>query len=313
MKSTDLMHQMHMRVRRSFPSIPSLMAFEAVMRTGSATRAAEELNLTQSTVSRLLKGLEEQLGTPLFARQRKRLVPLELAEVYVVEVTRALDILQSASTSILANPAGGVLNLAVLPTFGTRWLAPRLTQFFEKNPGISVNLTTRFERFSFEREAFDAVIFFGAPDWPDAEHLQLFDERLTACAAPSLLARHPVRVAADMAKLPLLQLPTRLSAWDDWFLGQGAEPVPATGMLTDQFSMMIQAAISELGVALLPDYLAATEIAEKRLTPILTRAVPGRGAYWLAWPRGRSAHKPFTAFQLWIKEMAACSTQASLR
>lgn len=271
------------------------------MRTGSTTAAAVDLNLTQSTVSRLLKGLEDQLGTPLFQRQRQRLVPLDVARSYQPEISRALDFIQNASTAVIANPDGGVLNLAVLPTLGTRWLAPKLHRFFELHPGVSVNLSTRFDRFSFESNIFDAVIFYGDPDWPGGQHLRLFNETLTACASPDLLARYPIEVPADLMSVPLLQLQTRRSAWDDWFRGQGVDPVGASGMLMDQFSMMIQAAISGLGVALLPDYLAAPEIAEKRLEPILTRAVPGSGSYWLAWPETRETYRPLTAFCDWLK------------
>ncbi len=76
-------------------------------------------------------------------------------------------------------------------------------------------------------------------------------------------------------------------------------------MVVDQFSMMTQVAISGLGVALLPDYLARIEIAEGRLTPILRTAVPGRGAYWLAWPDRKAGLKPLEAFRVWLAERMA--------
>lgn len=289
-----------LRPRRFLPSVSLLLAFEAVLRHESVTAAARELSLTQSTVSRLIQTLEEQLGQTLFLRQRKRLIPTDAARTYGRDISRALDMIQQASTALVVNPDGGALSLAILPTFGTRWLAPRLGRFLEATPGISVNLATRVKRFGFEAELFDAVIFFGQPDWPGARHLKLFDETLTACASAAFLQRHPVRSAADMMTLPLLQLETRLDAWEAWFRGQGAAAPRASGMLVDQFSMMIQAAISGLGIALLPDYLARTEIAEGRLAPILRQAVPGTGAYWLAWPAEKQTYRPLTAFRDWI-------------
>ncbi|MCY1305058.1 HTH-type transcriptional regulator PerR [compost metagenome] len=112
-----------------------------------------------------------------------------------------------------------------------------------------------------------------------------------------------------MEGLQLLQLETRTRAWKIWFAAQGAEPVSVTGMLFDQFATMTQAAISELGVALLPDYLADVEIAEGRLSPLLKRSVRGPGSYWLAWPQARANYPPLDAFRSWLSREVAHGTQ----
>ncbi|WP_341487983.1 LysR family transcriptional regulator [Pararhizobium sp. A13] len=289
-----------MRPRRFLPSISLLSAFEAVLRTGSISAAAREVNLTQSTVSRLVQNLEEQLGRPLFERHRQRLIPTEAAQAYGRDVTRALDLIQRSSMEFSANPGGGALSLAILPAFGTRWLAPRLGKFLTKHPGVTINLATRLKRFNFAAEGFDAAIHFGADDWRDAGHMKLFEEALTACISPALLAEHPVRTVHDMVGLPLLQLETRSNAWRMWFAAQGAESPSVTGMLLDQFATMTQAAIAGLGIALLPDYLADIEIEEKRLVPLLKRSVPGSGSYWLVWPRSRANYPPLEAFRTWL-------------
>jgi len=288
------------RPRRFLPSLSLLMAFEAVLRTGSTAAAARDLDLTQGAVSRLIQSLEAQLGQRLFDRHRRRLIATEAARTYGRDIVRALDLIHRASMELSVNPTGGVLTLAVLPAFGTRWLAPRLGTFMTANPGVTINLATRLKRFNFEAEGFDAAIHFGADDWRDAGHLKLFDERLTACAAPELLERHPVRRVEDLRGLPLLQIETRPTAWAVWFGGQGMEAPPARGMLFDQFAPMTQAAISGLGIALLPDYLAASEIAEGRLLPVLERAVAGVGAYWLVWPEARANYPPLEAFRSWL-------------
>lgn len=294
-----------MRPRRFLPSLSLLTAFEAVVRHGSVTDAAAELSLTQSTVSRLVAQLEAQLGVALFTRARRRLIPTEAARAYAAEVARGLDMIQSAGMRAVANPQGGQLSLSVLPTFGLRWLAPRLPAFLETNPGVSVDLATRSTRFSFDLEPFDAVIFFGRDDWPMARHMKLFDEQLTACAAPDYLARHPVPDPQALARHPLLHLVSRPQAWADWFAAHGAEPAGPGGMRLDQFSIMVQSAISGLGVALLPDYLAESEIAEGRLTALFTRRVRASGAYWLAWPETRDRHPPLIALRGWLAQTCA--------
>lgn len=288
------------RRRRLLPSISLLSAFEAVLRTGSTAAAARELDLSQGAVSRQVQSLENQLGRPLFDRHRRRLVPTEAARAYGRDVTRALDAIQRASMELSANPGGGVLSLAILPAFGTRWLAPRLGTFQAVNPGVTINLATRLKRFNFEAEGFDAAIHFGTDDWRDAGHMKLFDEQLTACAAPALVAATPVETIDDLRKLPLLQLETRPTAWAAWFQGQGVAPGSARGMLFDQFATMTQAAIAGLGVALLPDYLADPEIAEGRLLPLFERRVAGVGSYWLVWPKSRSSYPPLEKFRDWL-------------
>ena len=289
-----------MRPRRFLPSLSLLSAFEAVLRTGSTAAAARELSLTQSTVSRLVQTLEEQLGRPLFERNRQRLVATDAALSYGRDVARGLDLIQRASMEFAANPGGGTLSLAILPAFGTRWLAPRLGDFLSRHPGITVNLATRLTRFNFSVENFDAAIHFGSDDWPDAGHMKLFEEQMTACIAPALLEQCTVVVPQDILVWPLLQIETRPNAWPIWFEAQGA-PVPATtGMLFDQFATMIQVAIAGLGVALLPDYLAQIEIREKRLVPLFKQAIRGGGSYWLVWPQDRADSPPLEAFRVWL-------------
>ncbi len=290
-----------MRPRRFLPSLRLLLALDAVVRHRSVTAAAKELDLTQSTVSRLIQSLEEQLGTKLFTRQRKRLVPNAAALAYQREVGAALDLIQSASTRVVANPDGGTLSLAVLPTFATRWLGPRLGQFLQSHPGVSVNLATRIKRFDFSGEVFDAAIYYGPADWPNVAHLKLFEERATACAAPDFIARSGLDAPADLANYPLLYLESRPGAWGDWFQAHNVDLHVGGGMMVDQFSMMIQAAISGIGIALLPDYIAQAEIAEGRLQALHTQAVPMRGAYWMVWPEEKSDVPPLIALRNWLE------------
>jgi len=292
------------RQRRVLPSLSLLTAFEAVLRTGSTAAAARDLDLTQGAVSRLVQNLEAQLGIALFRRERRRLIPTDAARAYVRDITRALDLIARASMELRANPGGGELSLAILPAFGSSWLAPRLPDFLAAHPGITVNLATRLKRFNFAAEGFDAAIHFGQADWRDAGHLHLFDERLVACAAPALLDRQPVETPADLLALPLLQIETRPTAWQAWFTAQGIDSPLPRGMLFDQFAPMTQAAIHGLGVALLPEFLADPEIAAGRLRA-LGGPVTGIGSYFLVWPEARAAHPPLAALRDWLADATA--------
>lgn len=294
-----------MRPRRFLPSIKLLLAFDSVVRLRSVTAAAIELDLTQSTVSRLILALEEQLGKKLFMRQRRSLVPTATAMAYQQDVSRALNMIQKASLSLVANPEGGTISLAVLPTFATHWLAPRLGGFFNRHPGVAVNLSTRIQRFEFSGEMFDAAIYFGEPDWANVNRLKLFDEHVTACASPEFIASHKLTSADDVADFPMLYLESRANVWSDWFEAQSASNRGGSGMMMDQFSMMIQAAISGIGVALLPHYLAQIEISEGRLIPIFKPAVRVGGSYWLIWPDEKAELAPLVSLREWLKEQTA--------
>ncbi|HEV7418155.1 MAG TPA: LysR substrate-binding domain-containing protein, partial [Tianweitania sediminis] len=196
----------------------------------------------------------------------------------------------------------GALSLAILPAFGTRWLAPRLGRFQSSHPGVTLNLATRLKRFNLDAEGFDAAIHFGTDDWRSADHLKLFDERVTACASPAFLTHNKIHRPEDLLDLPLFQIESRPSAWPVWFEAHGLSGSSGHGMLFDQFAPMTQAAIAGLGVALLPSYLAAPEIAEKRLVALFKEEVAGVGAYWLVWPTHRADYPPLLAFREWLAE-----------
>lgn len=291
--------------RRLQPSISLLTAFEAVCRTGSTAAAARELSLTQGAVSRMVKTLEDQLDVSLFKRERKRLKPTDAAKAYAQDVRKALDLIARSTLGLRANPGGGTLSLAILPTFGTRWLAPRLPQFLSTHPGVTINLGTRLQRFDFSQSTFDAAIHFGDPAWPETDHLKLFDERMIACCSPDFRERHPLARAEDLLSAPLLILETRPNAWTSWFAAHGCGTPSARGMMFDQFATMIQAAIHGMGVALLPAFLATGEIEAGRLVAAHDGPILGMGAYYLIWPHSGAQHPPLRAFRAWLEAETA--------
>ncbi len=291
--------------RRFLPSLSLLAAFEAVCRTGSTLAAAHDLDLTQGAVSRLVQNLEAQLGVTLFLREGRRLKPTDAALAYARDVVKALDLISRGSMRVRSNTGGGTLSLSILPTFGTRWLAPRLPRFLAEHPGVTINLGTRVRPFDFEEEGFDAAIHFGEESWPNAGFLKLFDERLVATCAPEFLARHPVGAASDLLALPLLQLETRPTAWPAWFRQHEVDGTPPYGMLFDQFGPMIQSAIYGMGVALLPEFLATGELADGRLVTAWGQSTPGDGSYYLVWPNVGAWYPPLQAFRSWLANEAA--------
>ncbi len=290
--------------RRFLPSMSLLRAFEAAARHQSFTAAATELNLTQGAVSRQIRVLEELLGSDLFIRERQTVRLTSAGETYAREIREALKRISSATLSFRANPKGGTLNLAILPTFGTRWLAPRLPRFLRDNPGITINLTTRLAPFDFTLEQADAAIHFGGPDWQGAELEYLMSETVVPACSPALLEIYHFEQPSDLLKAPLLHLVSRPDAWERWFEVHNALTGLLHGMLFDQFATAAQAAISGLGVALLPEFLIKDELKRGDLVRALDLPMQSTEQYYLAWPSNRAAYWPLEAFRRWIVQEA---------
>ncbi len=291
--------------RRLLPSITSLSALEALDRLGSASAVAEEMALTQSAVSRQLQGLERQLGVTLIQRDRKRLTLTPAGQDYVTRIRSALSQIATASLSLQVAPVGGTLNLAILPTFGMRWLMPRLPEFTRLHPDITINMSTRLRPFSFTSEPFDAAIHFGSPEWPGTEALLLRTEKVLPVCAPDLLPHGAPEDPSALLRLPLLHIQTRPSAWADWFQAMEVKTrAPLPGMMHDQFSTITQAALHGLGVALMPDYLVEQDLATGRLVAAHPEPVEARGAYYLVWPQARSEDESLRLFRHWLASQA---------
>ncbi len=286
--------------RRFLPSIASLRALEALDRLGSATAAADALTLTQSAVSRQIQALEEQLGVTVIVRDGRRIALTPDAVQYAAEVRAALNQIAQASLKLTVNPSGGALNLAILPTFGMRWLVPRLPDFARSHPEVTLNLSTRIKPFNFALEPFDAAIHFGLSDWPGTQSMRLRGEAVVAVCAPGLIAAKPPGTAAGLLDMPLMHIETRPHAWRAWFAAHGVETSRVTGTIYDQFSTITQAALHGLGVALLPEYLAKGDIAAGRLVIAWGDPTPSPGAYHLVWPDAKTGDGALTKFRDWL-------------
>ncbi len=288
--------------RTHTPSLAALQAFEAAARLESFTRAAEELHLTQGAVSRQVAGLEAALGLQLFERIRQRIVPTEAGRAYAAEIRDILSRLQTATLSTMAmKNVGGTLSLALLPTFGTRWLIPRLPDFFARHPEIAIDFSTRIVPFDFAREPFDAAIHFGDPTWPGTEAHRLMGEMIVPVTSPAFLAREGIAAPEDLVRVPLLRQATRPQGWAEWFEAQGLDPETARpGPRFEQFAMVAQAAVAGLGVAVVPRFLIEDELKSGQLVIPFDRPVESRQSYWLVYPTAQGERPALRIFRDWL-------------
>lgn len=296
-------------MKRGFvPHADSLIAFECAARHGSFTRAAEELHLTQGAVSKQVRHLEVRLGVELFKRVRQRIVLTDAGRLYLHDVRGALESLTAATRQVMSFAGNeDVLNLATLPSFGTRWLAPRLSGFIAVHPTASLNVSVRLRPFDFAKEPFDVAIHYGDPVWAGAVAEPLFREEVIAVASPAFRARHRIRQPRDLAPLTRLHQSTRPLAWRQWFECAGVETELAfQGPRFEQFVMMAEAAANDLGAALVPRFFVSEELASGRLVQLFDTVLRLPSAYHLVYPEDRSLRPVAARFRDWLMgEVAA--------
>lgn len=305
--------RLHDMFRKLFlPAVTDLLAFEAAARHASISRAAEELHLTQSAVSRQIRQLESQLGLALFARVRQRVVLTDAGRLYAADVRAVLQQLSGATQKAMAfADGGGLLHLAVLPTLGTRWLIPRLPDFAERQPQVTVNFSARSEPFDFMQEPFDAAIHFGTPHWAGAVCEYLMHEEVVPVCSPVYQSRHGIASPADVARMALLHQTTRPTLWTDWFEQVGVNAQQALrGARFEQFAMIAQAAVSGLGVALLPRFLMKDELAAGTLVELSGQALRSTDAYYLVYPESRAETPVVRAFREWLQAQCVAERAA---
>ena len=293
-------------MRRKIPSTAALVAFESAARHQSFTSAADELALTQSAVCRQIAGLEEFLGIELFRRSRRGVKLTEAGLAYSRKVAAQLDAVERDTLAAMGQQGAQGLELAVVPTFATQWLVPRLKEFQRLHPEVTVHLTNRTRPFLFADTSFDAAIYFGDGDWSGTEaHYLMPEEPLPVCS-PELLGGRMALGAAELAELPLLQQSTRPYAWRQWFAAQGLNvPRDMSGPRYELFSMLAQAAMHGMGVALIPPFLIQRELDAGLLVPAHPAALLSSDrAYRLMIPERKVESAALRAFRDWLLQAA---------
>ncbi|MGB3291261.1 MAG: transcriptional regulator GcvA [Burkholderiaceae bacterium] len=285
------------------PSLSSLRAFEASARHLSFTKAAAELHLTQSAVSKQISLMEESLGLLLFQRVRQRLVLTDAGQQYAEAVRSALDQIQEATVTLLAHKGrGGALRIATAPAFATKWLIPRLAHFNKAYPGIVINLSTRDLPFDMERDEFDAAFHYGSNDWANVLSESLVGHDLVAVCSPAYLEQHPpINAPADLREHVLLQQTRRPRKWREWFDAMGVSDIDsAAGPRFEHFYMIAQAAIAHLGIGLVPRLLVEDDIANGRLVVPLPKPFYSGDSYCLVYPPSKRNDPKLEQFRRWL-------------
>jgi DNA-binding transcriptional LysR family regulator len=270
----------------------------------SFTEAAKELNVTQSAASRQVRTLEEAVGTPLFLRAKRGLELTDEGRIYAAELKDAFDRMELATLqTVTLDKGGGVLTIGVLPTFGTRWLIPRLSNFYKLHPKITLNLISSDGPLDLNAHGLDIALRFGTGDWPGfaSYRLPLVEEMIVACAPSFMEGEHRLDHPSALQHHTILQHSTRSGAWAQWLGAMSVKGVdPNRGPALEHFFMVIQAAIAGLGIALLPRFLIEEELQSGTLIQPFAASIVCDGAYYLICHTNRHDLPKIKSFRSWI-------------
>ncbi|MEG5264996.1 LysR substrate-binding domain-containing protein [Pseudomonas sp. JDS28PS106] len=275
---------------RSLPPLYALRAFEAAARHASFTRAAQELSITQSAVSRHIRTLEDHFACRLFQRHGRHLQLTETARALLPGVRDGFQALERACSMVRAEE--GIVRMKAPSTLTMRWLLARLSRFRHLQPGNEVQLTSAWmdvDSVDFAHEPFDCAILLSRGHFPpEWEATLLFPEWLIPVGAPALLDESPWTVQRLAAAELLHPTPDRRD-WRRWLerTGLAGQVSLKGGQIFDTLELGMIAAARGYGVSIGDLLMVAEDVAQRRLSLPWRTAVFSGENYYLVWPRTR--------------------------
>jgi LysR family glycine cleavage system transcriptional activator len=291
-----------------------LPTFCTVARAPTLRAAAERLHLTHSAISQQLKGLEDQLGTPLFERRGRRLVLNAAGELLLEAAEAGLARIHQGAAAARAAGRGEqqVLRLSTIPSFAQRWLLPRMARWRERHPALVLELHSSQGLVDLVRDGFHAAVRQGRGPWKGLEAERLFESPLVPVAAPAAAERLAGRGAAALVDEPLLG---DAGTWGRWFESAGLQAVARPVASFNDAGLMLQAAEQGLGVTLARDLLVADALREGRLVRLDGPSLVDESVLplWLVYPPGQGTSEGLEALRGFLQDELAASAAWLLR
>ncbi len=289
-------------MRRFLPSLSALHAFDASVRHLSFTKAAEDMGITQSGISRQIKNLEDFLGLTLFERAGPKLILTEEGARYYDEISRLLDKLEDVSIdAVRGRKAQSMLKIGFPPTLMRRWGAAVLTAFAAAHPQTWFEVYPCRHDLDFAASELDLAFVRGTGNWSGARSQLLFDEELIVVGAPNLVPLQGLPNDEALLEYPLIQNSSRPSLWLHWLRGAGVHYKSRIyGPRLPNFDMILECAISGMGLAVVPELHVRTELAAGCLKPALSRLQTSGEGFYLCFPQARMNSANVRIFRDWF-------------
>lgn len=291
-------------MQKSSSYLRALKAFEVAARLQSFTRAADELCVTQAAVSHQIKGLEEKLGFSLFHRHIRRVTLTVAGENLYRSIVSAFAEIENTINSLRAHAAQNIsLNIALTPSFSSKWLLPRLDKFIARYPNIELHLYHSISNRDLIRTDIDVAIRWGDGNWPGFCAQQISESRLIPVCAPDYIrAGHPVHSATDLQHYTLLHEDTHAD-WSRWLNTVGAGRINSNrGLIIDDSNSLMLAALKGQGIALGRTPLIDLDVREGRLITPFQTSIPCNLSYFITYPEKKRDHPAIGSFKHFVME-----------
>jgi LysR family transcriptional regulator, glycine cleavage system transcriptional activator len=290
------------------PSMSELHAFATAMRLGSFTAAAAHLCVTQSAISRSVARLEAHFGIKLLNRTAAELSLTERGVEFLQAIEAPLAAIEQASEELVqSRKVRSELVLSAVPTFSSMWLIPRLHDFQRRHPSVSLKFVPYRKGEDFTGKVPDAAILtgFGSTQWPQLDCAYITGRDVVPVCHPVRAARLAGRGPEALAQEPLLSHVSSPERWEDWFSAVGVQGVqPNVAATLDQVSILLQAAIADMGIAIIHRCLARDAIESGQLVMPFDIPIELSRGYYLCAPQQHASMPSLQAFRHWLVEMA---------
>jgi DNA-binding transcriptional LysR family regulator len=291
---------------KRLPPLNALRAFHAAAQKGSFTIAGEALHVTQGAISRQVKLLEESLARPLFFRAHHGIELTETGRALAKTLDSVFEQIGDTVDRIKNDQRRKQISINIPPTFATRWLAPRLSEFCRLHPYLDFQITTDWIKSLRYSHNHDCLVFFDTGPWPQTDAERLMLEKHVLVAKPSLWKHGLPPTLKEQTLLHILNGDRRLPVWERWIAKHGLNHLdPKPGLAFSTLDQAIHAAISGTGVAIVDEAMIRPELAAGTLRKVNEGFMHGPYGYWcMNVARDEEHRATVTLFQDWLRRVA---------
>ena len=292
-------------MKRHFPPLHALRAFEATARLLSFQQAAQEMNVTHSAISHQIKKLEMELGKRLFERLGRSIALTDEGQRYFNEIHVALNKIESSTQEIFGEPDQGDLIVQVYMGIASRWLVPRIGDFRTLFPGIHIELSSSYQSWDFDPYTADLGIIYTEQKEPGLIYQQLFKGTLIPVCSPDLLGLggESLNDLLDKPFLTVIESPNNLHYWLQ-SLEVRDDRVEVISE-HDNHLLALEAAIAGEGVAVVHSFFASGDLASGKLINPMELQLPERGAWYLTQSTQNASDSKIARFSNWVHQQIA--------
>ena len=293
------------------PPMNALRTFEAVSRHGSVSKAAEELCVSQGAVSQQLRNLEDYFGKELFQRSANSFALTEEGEEFAAVVQLSLGQVAAAATKISRDKSQHTLRISAPHTITTKWLMPKLGQFYEAHPGVSVILDESLNLVTFKNDGFDGAIRFADGNFENLNSDLLITIKVFAIASPAYIEKHGRLESAENPVGHCLidhfydskNISSQHIHWRDIVDGN-LDEMGVEHMVYPDGLQSFNAAIHGQGIALVSTYMFEDEVDAGNLVILSENIYEYRNGYYFVTPTGARPNQELDHFRDWLVEIS---------